>query len=97
MEGWYYAPWQYELREQLSMTKARGTIRATRAARIPDPLTARGAVPSKKYTIILRFLLKCLPPRIFVWHKQNLISGSALAQRTVWSRTPPPKSPSIIN
>ena len=48
---------------------------------IPDPLTARGAVPSKKYTIILRFLLKCLPPRIFVWHKQNLISGSALAQR----------------
>ncbi len=40
MEGWYYAPWQYELREQLSMTKARGTIRATRAARIPDPLTA---------------------------------------------------------
>lgn len=40
MEGWYYAPWQYELREQLSLTKARPTLKMTRALGIPDPLTA---------------------------------------------------------
>ena len=40
MEHWYYAPWQYELREQLSLTKARPTVRVARAARLPDPVTA---------------------------------------------------------
>jgi len=40
MEHWYYAPWQYELREQLSLTKARPTVRVARSLRIPDPVTA---------------------------------------------------------
>lgn len=40
MEHWYYAPWQYELREQVSLTKARPILKTTRALRIPDPLTA---------------------------------------------------------
>lgn len=37
---WYYAPWQYELREQLDLTKARSTLSFTRGLRIPDPITA---------------------------------------------------------
>jgi hypothetical protein len=39
MEDWYYAPWQYELRKQLGLTKARPTLRLTRSLRIPDPIT----------------------------------------------------------
>lgn len=37
---WYYAPWQYELREQLSFTRARPTLRIARGLRIPDPITS---------------------------------------------------------
>ena len=40
MEHWYYAPWQYELREQLGLAKARPTVKLARAARVPDPVTA---------------------------------------------------------
>ena len=39
MEHWYYAPWQYEIREQLGVTKLRPTLRITRGLRIPDPVT----------------------------------------------------------
>lgn len=39
MSGWYYTPWQYELREQLTLTKARPTLKLARALRIPDPVT----------------------------------------------------------
>lgn len=39
MDYWYYAPWQYELREQLSLTKARPIVRVARGLRIPDPVT----------------------------------------------------------
>lgn len=37
---WYYAPWQYELREQLTLTRARPTLRLARGLRIPDPFTS---------------------------------------------------------
>ena len=37
---WYYAPWQYELREQLGLTRARPAIRVARGLRIPDPVTS---------------------------------------------------------
>ena len=39
MGEFYYSPWQYELREQLSLTKARPTFRVARALRVPDPVT----------------------------------------------------------
>lgn len=39
MSDYYYAPWQYELREQLDLTKARPALRITRGLRIPDPVT----------------------------------------------------------
>ena len=40
MDYWYYAPWQYELRDQLDLAKARPALRLTRSLRIPDPVTA---------------------------------------------------------
>jgi len=36
---YYYAPFQYRLREQLKLTKARPTLQLTRSLRIPDPAT----------------------------------------------------------
>ena len=39
MMNWYYAPWQYELREQLGLTRARPTLQVARGLRIPDPVT----------------------------------------------------------
>lgn len=40
MDYWYYAPWQYELRERLGLVGARPTLKTTRSLRIPDPITA---------------------------------------------------------
>jgi hypothetical protein len=40
MDYWYYAPWQYELRESLDPIKARPTFRIARSLRVPDPITA---------------------------------------------------------
>jgi len=40
MDDWYYAPWQYELREVVGITKVRPTFRFARGLRVPDPVTA---------------------------------------------------------
>ena len=40
MTDWYYAPWQYELRDALGLGSARMTLRTTRAMKIPDVATA---------------------------------------------------------
>jgi len=37
-EDWYYAPWQYELREHLVSPRQAGV--AARRFRVPDPVTA---------------------------------------------------------
>ena len=37
-DGWYYAPWQYELREHLASPRQVGV--AARRLRIPDPITS---------------------------------------------------------
>lgn len=39
MGDYYYAPWQYELREQLGFTRVRPSVRVARSLRIPDPIT----------------------------------------------------------
>lgn len=37
-DDWYYAPWQYELREHLVNPRQAGVV--ARRFRIPDPVTA---------------------------------------------------------
>ena len=37
-DDWYYAPWQYELREHLVSPRQAGVV--ARRFRVPDPVTA---------------------------------------------------------
>lgn len=60
MSDWYYAPWQYELREQLDVTRARPALRITRSFKIPDPVTA--TVFAGAYFLAYTPLLEPGPP-----------------------------------
>ena len=60
MSDYYYAPWQYELRKQLEVSKARPVLRVTRAYKIPDPVTA--TVFAGAYFLAYAPLLQPGPP-----------------------------------
>ena len=55
---WYYAPWQYELRE--SLPTPRQAFTAGRVRRIPDPVT--GTVLAGAYFLAYSPLLQPSPP-----------------------------------
>ncbi len=55
---WYYAPWQYELREHLPTP--RQALTAGRVRRIPDPVT--GTVLAGAYFLAYAPLLQPSPP-----------------------------------
>lgn len=58
MEGWYYAPWQYELRGHL--TQPRGTVAVARRYKVPDPVT--GTVLVGAFFLAYAPLLQPGPP-----------------------------------
>ena len=57
---WYYAPWQYELREQLTLQRARPAVQIARGFRIPDLVT--GTVFAGGIFLAYAPLLQPAPP-----------------------------------
>jgi hypothetical protein len=59
MDDWYYAPWQYELREHLP-TGPRPIFRGARSLRVPDPITT--TVLAGAYFLAYAPLVQPSPP-----------------------------------